>query len=89
MPDIYNRYYEPFVGGGALLLDVQPANAVINDTNRQLLNVYRQLKVNPEAVIMAAGKLDKVACDKERYYLVRDRYNEKSKLKSWMPSAQP
>lgn len=41
MPDIYNRYYEPFVGGGALLLDVQPANAVINDTNGQLLNVYR------------------------------------------------
>lgn len=41
MLDIYNRYYEHFVGGGALLLDVQPANAVINDTNGQLLNVYR------------------------------------------------
>lgn len=77
MPDIYNRYYEPFAGGGALLLDVQPANAVINDTNGQLLNVYRQLKVNPETVIVAVGELDKVACDKERYYLVRDRYNEK------------
>ena len=26
---------------------------------------------------MAVGELDKVACDKERYNLVRDRYNEK------------
>lgn len=77
MPDAYNRYYEPFIGGGALLLDVQPENAVINDTNGQLLNVYRQLKENPEAVIVAVGVLDKVACNKERYYLVRDHYNEK------------
>ena len=77
MPDTYNRYYEPFIGGGALLLDVQPENAVINDTNGQLLNVYRQLKVNPEAVIAAVDELDKVACDKERYYLVRDHYNKK------------
>ena len=50
---------------------------LINDTNGQLLNVYRQLKENPEAVIVAVGELDKVACDKERYYLVRDHYNEK------------
>lgn len=77
MPDTYNRYYEPFIGGGALLLDVQPKNAVINDTNGQLLNVYRQLKVNPEAVIVTVSELDKVACDKERYYRVRDHYNEK------------
>ena len=77
MPDTYNRYYEPFIGGGAVLLDVQPENAVINHTNGQLLNVYRQLKVNPEAVIAAVDELDKVACDKERFYLVRDHYNKK------------
>ena len=47
MPDGYNRYYEPFIGGGALLLDVQPQNAVINDVNAQLLNVYCQLKADP------------------------------------------
>ena len=37
MPRSYHRYYEPFIGGGALLLDVQPARAVINDINEQLL----------------------------------------------------
>ena len=43
MPDAYNRYYEPFIGGGVLLLDVQPENAVINDTIVQLFNIYQQL----------------------------------------------
>lgn len=33
MPETYGRYYEPFIGGGALLLDIQPKNAVINDVN--------------------------------------------------------
>ena len=39
MPETYNRYFEPFIGSGALLFDVQPEHAVINDTNGQLLNV--------------------------------------------------
>lgn len=77
MPEKYNRYYEPFIGGGALLLNVHPENAVINDTNIQLLNVYRQLKQNPEAVIAAVNALDKEPCDKEKYLVLRARYNEK------------
>ena len=77
MPDDYNRYYEPFIGGGALLLDVQPQNAVINDVNAQLLNVYRQLKADPEVVISAVEELDGIPCDKDRYYQMRDRYNRK------------
>lgn len=81
MPNIYNKYYEPFIGGGALLFDVQPQNAVINDVNGQLLNVYRQLKANPENVIMTIEKLDNISCSKERYYLLRNRYNEKIQAK--------
>jgi len=77
MPKTYNRYYEPFIGGGALLLDIQPQNAVINDVNKQLLNVYRQLKVNSELVISILKELDSVICDKEHYYEMRSKYNEK------------
>ena len=65
MPKTYGRYYEPFIGGGALLLDVQPKNAVINDVNKQLLNVYRQLKADAETVISILRELDSVECDKE------------------------
>ena len=77
MPETYGRYYEPFIGGGALLLDVQPKNAVINDVNEQLLNVYRQLKADAEAVISILRELDSVECDKEHYLKKRTEYNKK------------
>lgn len=79
MPATYERYYEPFIGGGALLLDVQPELAVINDTNEQLLNVYRQLKLDAEAVISAVNVLDAERCDTVRYLATREKYNEKIK----------
>ena len=31
MPEKYNDYYEPFIGGGAVIFDLLPANALIND----------------------------------------------------------
>lgn len=77
MPDSYGTYYEPFIGGGALLLAVQPDRAVINDTNAQLLNLYRQLRDDAEAVVSAVNQLDAAVCGKERYLSVRERYNEK------------
>ena len=77
MPKIYGRYYEPFIGGGALLLDVQPKNAVINDVNKQLLNVYRQLKADAKTVISILRELDSVECDKEHYLKKRTEYNKK------------
>lgn len=77
MPATYGRYYEPFIGGGALLLDIQPERAVINDTNEQLLNVYRQLKIDADAVIDVVNKLDTNPCDKERYLSIREAYNVK------------
>ncbi len=77
IPESYDRYYEPFIGGGALFLDVQPKKAVINDINEQLLNVYRQLKQDAEAVIAAVNILDSEPCDVNRYNAVRERYNEK------------
>lgn len=40
----FNTYYEPFVGAGAVLFDLQPENAVINDTNEELINVYKVIK---------------------------------------------
>ncbi len=36
-------YYEPFIGGGALLFDFQPHKAVINDMNKELIHAYKML----------------------------------------------
>ena len=51
MPKTYNRYFEPFVGGGALFFDLAPTDAVINDFNAELINCYQQIKDNPQELI--------------------------------------
>ena len=44
IPDEYHTYYEPFVGGGALLFELSPRKAVINDSNEELMNVFHCIK---------------------------------------------
>jgi DNA adenine methylase len=51
IPKNYTNYYEPFIGGGAVLFDLQPKKAVINDFNDELINVYQTIKENPEELI--------------------------------------
>lgn len=43
IPDEFDTYYEPFIGGGALLFELSPKKAVINDSNIELMNVYSVL----------------------------------------------
>ena len=43
LPEDFDTYYEPFVGGGALLFELSPQRAVINDSNKELINVYKVL----------------------------------------------
>lgn len=50
-PASYDRYHEPFFGGGALFFDLEPADGTINDTNTRLINFYRQVRDNPADLI--------------------------------------
>ena len=45
------RYYEPFLGAGALLFDLSPRRAVVNDANQELISAYQALRTDCEAVI--------------------------------------
>lgn len=40
-PKQFNRYFEPFLGGGALLFKLQPDSFSINDMNSELINAYK------------------------------------------------
>ena len=51
IPSTYKAYYEPFVGGGAVLFHLQPKTAVINDINAELINLYSIIKNDVEALI--------------------------------------
>lgn len=44
-------YVEPFIGGGAVLFHLQPKNAIINDFNEELINVYEVIKNNLDELI--------------------------------------
>lgn len=44
MPKKYNRYIEPFFGGGALYFYLEPKKAIINDVNARLYSFYQQIK---------------------------------------------
>lgn len=46
IPDDFNRYIEPFLGGGAVYFHLEPDNAILNDINDRLITFYQQLRNN-------------------------------------------
>lgn len=84
-PKKIERYCEPFVGGGAVLLDVlanySPEDVIINDINSALINTYQQVQTNVEALI---SQLDEMQAEfwgadsetrKKIYAQNRERFN--------------
>ena len=85
-PANIERYCEPFVGGGAVLLDVlanfQTKEVLINDINTELTNAYIHIRDNAEKIISMLSEIQKVFWDmdidarKQYFYAKRDRFNE-------------
>lgn len=71
IPEKFNKYYEPFLGAGAVLFSLLPGKAIINDLNSELINVYKVIKEQPDELI----KLLKEHTDnnnKEYFYQIRE-----------------
>ena len=95
IPDDMSTYYEPFVGGGAVLFDLQPKKAIINDANEELVNVYEVIRDNVDGLIrelkhhketLMEYREDENKEEKNYYYEVRawdrkDNYDSISDLK--------
>lgn len=47
MPEKFDRYIEPFVGGGAVFFRLAPERAVLSDINQELINLYRVMRDSP------------------------------------------
>ena len=78
IPPNYNTYYEPFVGGGALLFFLEPTNAVINDCNKELMNVYKCIKDEKKFIKMCKElKKYEIAHSEEFYFNIRDKDKNK------------
>lgn len=82
VPSEYGTYFEPFLGGGAMLFELKPEKAVVNDLNPQLINCYLQIREKPlqflEALKILQNEYNKSNNPDEqtKFYLsVREDFN--------------
>lgn len=75
MPSEYNRYIEPFFGGGALYFYLEPEKAIINDVNTKLYSFYQQMK---EEYPVARKQLDELQMEYENNQKEYDILKEQS-----------
>ncbi|HEY6233425.1 MAG TPA: Dam family site-specific DNA-(adenine-N6)-methyltransferase [Pyrinomonadaceae bacterium] len=68
-PHSSRQYVEPFCGGLAVSLSLQPTRAVLNDVNPHLINFYRQLQRGLNVTIEMNN-------DEESFYRHRSRFNQ-------------
>lgn len=78
LPATWNTYYEPFVGGGALLVHLENRgllkDAVISDLNSELINLYRVVQDTPGTLITALTN-EEFQNDEATYRRLKDRFN--------------
>lgn len=78
VPDDFGRYYEPFVGGGALFFRLQPQRACLTDINPDLVNLYIVIRDKVDELI---EDLSQHVYEKAYFYQIRgaDRTSEYEK----------
>jgi DNA adenine methylase len=69
VPKKFDRYYEPFVGGGAMFFALQPERAMLSDSNGELMNVYFSIRDHVERVITLLGN---IPVDEGTFYAMRE-----------------
>ncbi|WP_206751721.1 DNA adenine methylase [Brachyspira aalborgi] len=77
IPKNFNSYFESFVGGGALFFYLKNLNILnskkiyLNDKNTELINAYKQIKINPNKLLEKLEIL-KNNHSKEYFYKIRN-----------------
>lgn len=69
LPKRITSYCEPFVGGGAVLFELQPKRAMVNDINSDLILVYTVIRDSVEELI---ALLETYPNDEKFYYELRN-----------------
>lgn len=78
LPQEYNNYYEPFLGGASVLLSIKPEVSFVNDINAELINVYEVVKSEKKELIES---LKNHKNESEYFYEVRSIDRELEKYK--------
>ena len=82
MPEYTGTYVEPFVGGGALFYDTCPTQAVLNDANSKLVNLYINVRDHKDELVNSLNSyeseyntLSNISAKKDFYYQNRTKFN--------------
>lgn len=73
-PQEFNRYFEPFLGGGAIYFNISPRKGLLNDLNKYLIGAYKAIRDRPQSLIKQLSKIDneyhslKSLEEKSKYY---------------------
>jgi len=73
IPSTFEKFIEPFVGGGAVFFSLAHHTSIIADSNEELIVTYTEVRDNVESVI---ASLNQFKNDRESFYEIR----------SWEPS---
>ena len=78
IPKEYNKYIEPFFGGGALFFALNPNNSIIADSNPELINLYRVIAKDVNSLI---SELKNLKNEKDFFYDMRKKeFSELSEI---------
>lgn len=76
LPQNFNAYFEPFLGGGALFFELankgllQGKKVYLNDKNAELINAYLAIQKEPQKLLNELNSMQK-AHSKEHFYSIR------------------
>lgn len=79
VPKDFARYYEPFIGGGALFFYLQPSKAILTDINPELVTLYTVVRDKVEELIEDLGQH---VYERDYYYQTRN-IDRTSEYGSW------
>ncbi|HEX5429556.1 MAG TPA: DNA adenine methylase [Patescibacteria group bacterium] len=78
-PKWFNRYFEPFVGGGALYFRIQPGQSFLSDINPELVNLYLIIQSKVDELI---SELKKLKVSEKEFYKIRN-IDRKPEYREW------
>lgn len=91
MPNKIKTYYEPFVGGGSVFIqllhsDIKFDRVVCSDINKDLIDLWKMIKYNPQYLIEEYNRMwnemnstNDISTKKEYYFNIRKEFNETRK----------
>ena len=68
IPNEYERYIEPFLGGGAVFFDLEPERAIVNDINEKLMNFYSEVRNNYDELAVELRALQLIYEENQEAY---------------------